>query len=211
MSQNSLILVLLKKIKEPATDMTKIAIKSDKITPFGGIFSIMQQFDRSLSQVIDSILGVRCKFYGYQYSEILRSLMYIYFCGGSCVEDLSSHLFKKFLGYRPGVAVIGDTIVGIENSDGNTNVRFHQKDTLKRFFERLEQRGLAVNRFRADCGSCSEDIVSEVEKHCKSFYIRANRCSSLYDDIFALRGWSKEAINGIDFELNSILVEKWKG
>lgn len=48
--------------------MTKIAIKSDKITPFGGIFSIMQQFDRSLSQVIDSTLGVRCKFYGYQYT-----------------------------------------------------------------------------------------------------------------------------------------------
>ena len=38
-------------------------------------------------------------------------------------------------GYRPGVAVIDDLIVGIENSDGNTNVRFHQKDTLKRFFE----------------------------------------------------------------------------
>ena len=47
--------------------------------------------------------------------------------------------YKKFFGYRPGVAVIGDLIVGIENSDGNTNVRFHQKDTLKRFFERLEQ------------------------------------------------------------------------
>ena len=47
--------------------------------------------------------------------------------------------YKKFLGYRPGVAVIGDLIVGIENSDGNTNVRFHQKDTLKRFFERYEQ------------------------------------------------------------------------
>ena len=39
--------------------------------------------------------------------------------------------YKKFSGYRPGVAVIGDLIVGIENSDGNTNVRFHQKDTLK--------------------------------------------------------------------------------
>ena len=49
----------------------------------------------------------------------------------------SKPTFKKCLGYRPGVAVIGDTIVGIENSDGNTNVRFHQKDTLKRFFERL--------------------------------------------------------------------------
>lgn len=119
--------------------------------------------------------------------------------------------YKKFTGYRPGVAVIGDMIVGIENSDGNTNVRFHQEDTLRRFFERLEHKRLTVNRFRADCGSCSEVIVDEVSRHCKTFYIRANRCSSLYDDIFALRGWRKEEINGIEFELNSILVEKWKG
>ena len=70
--------------------------------------------------------------------------------------------YKKFLGYRPGVAVIGDLIVGIENSDGNTNVRFHQKDTLKRFFERFEQNKLIINRFRADCGSCSEEIVEEI-------------------------------------------------
>ena len=33
--------------------------------------------------------------------------------------------YKKFLGYDPGVAVIGDLIVGIANSDGNTNVPFH--------------------------------------------------------------------------------------
>ena len=33
---------------------------------------------------------------------------------------------SAFLGYRPGVYVIGDKIVYIENSDGNTNVRFHQ-------------------------------------------------------------------------------------
>ena len=33
------------------------------------------------------------------------------------------------------------------NSDGNTNVRFHQKDTLKRFFERFEQNKLIINRF----------------------------------------------------------------
>ena len=278
--------------------MAKIQIKSEKLTPFGGIFSIMEQFDSMLSSVIDSTLGLRCKLYGYQYSEIIRSLMSIYFCGGSCIEDVTTHLmnhlslhptlrtcsadtilraikeltqtnisytsetgkeydfntadipnmllingliatgqlipgvpyvmdfdhqfietekydakptYKKFLGYRPGVAVIGDMIVGIENSDGNTNVRFHQKDTLKRFFERLEQKGIIISKFRADCGSCSEEIVDEVAKHCSQFYIRANRCSSLYDDIFALRGWKKEEINGIEFELNSILVEKWKG
>ena len=32
-----------------------------------------------------------------------------------------------------------------------------------------------------------------------------------YNDIFALRGRRTEEINGIEFELNSILVEKWKG
>ena len=35
----------------------------------------MEQFDALLAQTIDSTLGMRCKWYGYQYSEILRSLM----------------------------------------------------------------------------------------------------------------------------------------
>lgn len=72
--------------------MAKIIIKSEKLTPFGGIFSIMEYFDALLSETIDSTLGYRCKWYGYQYSEIIRSLLCVYFCGGSCVEDVSSHL-----------------------------------------------------------------------------------------------------------------------
>jgi hypothetical protein len=102
-------------------------------------------------------------------------------------------------------------IVGIENRDGNTNVRFHQQDTLERMFTRLENAGICINRARMDCGSCSEDIVKMVESHCRHYYIRANRYSSLYDDIFALRGWKTEEINSIEVELNSILIEKWKG
>ena len=259
----------------------------------------MEQFDSMLSPIIDQTLGQRCSsIIGYQYSEIIRSLMSVYFCGGSCVEDVTSHLmrhlsyhptlrtcssdtilraikeltqenisytsdkgktydfntadklnallikalvstgelnevetydvdfdhqfletekydakptYKKFLGYRPGVYVIGDKIVYIENSDGNTNVRFHQADTHKRFFALLESQNIRVNRFRADCGSCSEEIVDMVEAHCRHFYIRANRCSSFYDSMFALTGWKTVEINGIEFELNSILVEKWKG
>ena len=74
--------------------MAKIQIKSEKLTPFGGIFSIMEQFDALLAQTIDSTLGLRCTLFGYQYSEILRSLMCVYLCGGSCVEDISTHLMK---------------------------------------------------------------------------------------------------------------------
>ena len=40
--------------------MAKVAIKSEKLTPFGGIFSIMEQFDSKLSSVIDSTLGMNC-------------------------------------------------------------------------------------------------------------------------------------------------------
>ena len=74
--------------------MAKIQIKTEKLTPFGGIFSIMEQFDSTLSSVIDSTLGPRCRLFGYQYSEIIRSLMSIYFCGGSCVEDVTTHLMN---------------------------------------------------------------------------------------------------------------------
>ena len=69
--------------------MVKVAIKSEKLSPFGGIFSIMELFDSNLSSVIDSTLGMRCRLYGYQYSEIIRSLMSVYFCGGSCIEDVT--------------------------------------------------------------------------------------------------------------------------
>ena len=51
--------------------MAKVQIKSEKLTPFGGIFSIMEQFDALLAQTIDSTLGLRCTMFGYQYSEIL--------------------------------------------------------------------------------------------------------------------------------------------
>ena len=43
--------------------MAKIAIKSEKLTPFGGIFSILEQFDSTLASVIDSTLCLRCRLF----------------------------------------------------------------------------------------------------------------------------------------------------
>ena len=75
--------------------MAKISIKSEKLSTFGGVFSIMEQFDSMLSPIIDQVLGQRClSIIGYQYSETVRSLMSVYFCGGSCVEDVTSHLMR---------------------------------------------------------------------------------------------------------------------
>ena len=74
--------------------MAKIQIKSERITPCGGFFPIMDSFDRVLSGVVDSTLGLRSKLIGYQYSAIIRSLMCVYFCGGSCIEDVTTHLMS---------------------------------------------------------------------------------------------------------------------
>ena len=62
--------------------MAKVQIKSEKLTLLEDFFSIMEQFDALLAQTIDSTLRLRCTLYGYQYSEILRSLMCVYLCGG---------------------------------------------------------------------------------------------------------------------------------
>ena len=217
--------------------MTKVQIKSEKLTHFGGLFSIMEQFDSTLSSVIDSNLGQRFKSFGYQYSEIIRSLMSIYFCGGSCIEDVTTHLMNHLSLHTTLHTCSSDTILRAikeltqENisytSDTGKNYDFNTADTLNT---------LLLNCMFAS-GQLKEGEMYDVdfdhqfietEKYdakptYKKFsgyrhgvavigdYIRANRCSLLYNDIFALRGWKTEEINGIEFELNSILVEKWKG
>ena len=93
MSDFSLTLVLrFKTSKKIFNDMAKVSIKSEKITPFGGIFHVRELFSRYVGPVIDKVLGLRCTSYGYQYSEIVGSLSSVYFCGGDCVEDVTSHL-----------------------------------------------------------------------------------------------------------------------
>ena len=51
----------------------------------------MEQFDALLVQTIDATLGLRCTLFGYQYSEILCSLMCVYLGGGKeCIyEDMN--------------------------------------------------------------------------------------------------------------------------
>ena len=65
-----------------------------------------------LSPVIDSTLGQRCRsIIGYQFSEIVRSLRSVYFCGGSCVEGVTSQLMRH-LSYHPTLRTCSsDTIL----------------------------------------------------------------------------------------------------
>ena len=92
MSDFLLTLVLQIKTSKIINGMAKVQIKSERITPFGGIFQVRELFSRFVGPVIDKVLGLRCTSFGYQYGEIAGSLASVYFCGGDCVEDVTSHL-----------------------------------------------------------------------------------------------------------------------
>lgn len=263
--------------------MTNIQLKSDNINPFGELFSIFNQFDRSdLRQVIDEHLGRRgATKAAFTHGDVFASMFGSHLCGGDCIEDVMGikpfwdkrggirvcssdvilrtlrnlscgnvsyesdrkksyafnvngkmnslllkclavtgqlkpgdrvnldfdHQFiaadkkyakcsyKKADGYFPGVATVGGLIVGVENRDGNANVKFHQADTLERLFSRLEKQARVVIRnFRADCGSFSEEILRTVADHCEHFYIRASNCHSRRTEFMEHADWTEIAI-----------------
>jgi hypothetical protein len=57
MSDFLLTLVLRLKTSKITNDMAKVSIKSEKITPFGGIFHVRELFSRFVGPVIDKVLG----------------------------------------------------------------------------------------------------------------------------------------------------------
>ena len=230
--------------------MTKVAIKNENITSFGGIYHIMDVFSKlGFEKLTESVLGKRgSSGKAFSYGSIFGSLFFSYLCGGECLEDINvligqfkqrpntllpgadtvgrglkelaeenivyksetsgksysfntaeklntlllrmirrmglikagSHVdldfdhqfvpankfdakysYKQDFGYFPGWASIGGIIVGGENRDGNTNVRFHQEDTLRRIMDRVtSELGVVIERFRADCGSFSKEIIT---------------------------------------------------
>ena len=112
--------------------------------------------------------------------------------------------YKMNTGYFPGVATIGDKIVYIENRDGNANVKTAQPETLMRAYKLLNDNKIYINRSRMDAGSYSKDIVEVVAKHSQLFYIRANKCETLTEQIKQITDWQTVEINYLNYQVNSI-------
>ena len=92
--------------------MTKLQIKSDRITSFGGIYLVNRLFDQfSLGKVINDTLGLRSTAHnGYQWDEIVKSLFDIYLCGGDHIEDITS--LMPCLSQAPGSHVPSSDTIG---------------------------------------------------------------------------------------------------
>jgi hypothetical protein len=112
--------------------------------------------------------------------------------------------YKMNTGYFPGVATIGNKIVYIENRDGNANVKTAQPQTLERAYKLLNENKIFVNRSRMDAGSYSKDIVEVVDRYSQLFYIRANKCETLTEQIKQIKDWQTVEINHINYQVASI-------
>ena len=143
----------------------------------------MEQFDAFLSDVIDSILGLRSRTYGYQYSEIIRSLMCVFFCGGSCFEDLSTHLMPHLSLHPELKTCSADTILRAIKELTTDNITYSSPDSGKSYdFNTADTMNeLLVKSLIANGELCQEQGYD-------LDYIRANRCSAF---ICQSHSWQK--------------------
>ena len=76
--------------------MTKVAIKYENITPFGGIYHVMDVFSKlDLGELIESVLGKRGNSgKAFSYGDVISSLFFSYLCGGECLEDINALLYQ---------------------------------------------------------------------------------------------------------------------
>ena len=147
--------------------MAKVQQKSEKITAFGGIFFVLDKFDRILSSVIDSHLGLRSRLIGYQYSEITRAVFSVFCCGGTCMEDLNLYL-KDVLTERPHTRVpSADTVLrGIEEL-ATENISYTAEKTGNVYdFNTAEKLNQLLIKLLLATGQLTEGGEYDV-KHCR--------------------------------------------
>ncbi|TGV00213.1 IS1380 family transposase, partial [Flavivirga rizhaonensis] len=103
----------------------------------------------------------------------------------------SKNTYQKAYGYCPGVGIIGENIVYVENRNGNSDVRTFQDQTLSRMFNLLDTHNIEAEIFRADSGSYLNEVVNLVSKKTKCFYIKARMSSALATAINNIDDWEK--------------------
>lgn len=118
--------------------------------------------------------------------------------------------YKKAFGYAPGVGIIEDKVVYIENRNGNSDAQTLQQDTLARMFSLLKKQGVKVDVFRADSASYQLSTLLEVVENVDKFYIKARMNAQLYSTIDTIENWEKIEIAGEEAYRASIEFSPFK-
>ena len=122
----------------------------------------------------------------------------------------SKRTYTKGQGYCPGVGIIGQDIVYVENRNGNCAPHTLQDETIDRMFEQLGAQNINVDIFRADSASYQFSTIVSVNKHVKKFYIKAKMSTTISSAISAIKEWEKVEIDGKVLYRGDILYTPFK-
>ena len=99
--------------------------------------------------------------------------------------------YLKEKGYCPGVGMIGQHIVYVENRNGRSNAQILQHETIDRMFKLLHETKITVDVIRADSASYSYEIIKSMEKNSKRFFIKARMTYALERAISDIKKWKE--------------------
>jgi hypothetical protein len=107
--------------------------------------------------------------------------------------------YKHNCGYVPGVGIIGNKVVYVENRNGNSSAQVLQDQTLDRMFELLKEQGVRPSIFRADSASYQFSCLSSVSQNVDKFYIKARMSEPLHKAIGQVEEWNEIVVDGQTF------------
>jgi hypothetical protein len=72
-------------------------LKSEKVSPFGGLNFVLEELDRlQIEKEFSISLPSLPPQSSYSWRDIIYSFWSVFFCGGDCIEDLSEHFSSRF-------------------------------------------------------------------------------------------------------------------
>ena len=103
----------------------KIQKNSVTVSPFSGIAFVNNEFNKSgLSQLIDKELGKRQSTKGYTYSNVIKNLSNVFYCGGDCAEDIQTHVGNDLKSIPGNVVSSADTVLRVVKELATDNTEY---------------------------------------------------------------------------------------
>ena len=104
--------------------------------------------------------------------------------------------YKKENGYCPGVGIINNHIVYVENRNGRSNAHVLQHETIERMCSLLCEVGVTIDVIRADSASYTYEIIKAIEKNARRFFIKARMTDTLEKAIGNIKKWVGVKVGG---------------
>ncbi|MDO9153529.1 MAG: IS1380 family transposase [Paludibacter sp.] len=103
----------------------KIQKNSSTVSPFSGIAFVNNEFNKSgMCQLIDKELGRRQSTKGYTYSNVIKNLSHVFYCGGDCAEDIQTHVGNDLKLIPNNVVSSADTVLRVVKELSTDNSTF---------------------------------------------------------------------------------------